>query len=145
MGTAASQYRKRRPRVGWSCHYPGSGSASCIHDYLATRKHLAHPPSPSRRKARPLGLGATHGACVCVSTFLGRLPESLTVLPSFPWSPRTRVTRFPAHPPSGSGSVQAPLGPPLCSLLLLNKAAPTRAQALPGAQLRAFAPAAPPT
>lgn len=42
MAMAVSQYRKRRPRVGWSCQHPGSGSASCSHDYLTVRKHLIY-------------------------------------------------------------------------------------------------------
>ena len=40
---AESQYRKRMPRVGWSCQHPGSGSASCGHAYLTVRKHWSIP------------------------------------------------------------------------------------------------------
>lgn len=47
-GRGASQHRERRLRAGWSCCHAGSGSASAsaslVHDYLATRKHVSHLP-----------------------------------------------------------------------------------------------------
>lgn len=105
--------------MGSCCHHPGSGaaSASCSHDYLAPRKHSAHPLLTSCRRPRPLGLVATHGAWGA-GVLLERLPEGLAILPSSPGAPGSGVL-FPSPRPGRlrvcPGSIPEPL---LCSLLL---------------------------